>query len=95
MNIADMLYVGCFTESQLFFVDAAVFTDFQSVPEPNEWEKNLQSTTLVFKAKLINSAQTHKAGFQAHKQMKKSQKSLQRSHINVLMKPFNYLITTP
>lgn len=36
MNVADILYVGCFTESQLVFVDPAVFTDFQSVPEPKE-----------------------------------------------------------
>lgn len=36
MNIADILYVGSCTESQLVFVDAAVFTDFQSVPEPKE-----------------------------------------------------------
>lgn len=41
MNVADIPYVGRFTESPPVFVDAAVFTDFQSVPEPKEQKKKI------------------------------------------------------
>lgn len=57
------------------------YTSF-SVPEP-EWgkKKPLQSTVLVYKAKLINSVQTYDAGFQTQTQREKSPEVLAKDLI--------------